>query len=290
MKKSLLTAILLLITTAYVKAQDYIPFIDNTTWAVAWANFGASGTIFYGPGTDETINGQTYRKVTGVPMTSGLVYIREDVAERKVYRLNNNNQEELLYDFSLEEDDQVTLSNGNTYTVTSRDSVAVMTGRKRVQIHLVHFVGSLAMGSETWIEGVGSREVPLKPSYELVSDPAYSLTCSNTGDNPVYNTGLANTGTPSVCPESTMNTEEFLANELKLWPNPLTSYTTISTSDDFTNATLTLYNSLGQQIKQVDNINGREYTLHREDLTSGIYLLQITQYGKEKTHKTLVVK
>lgn len=290
MKKSLLSAILLIATSAYVKAQDYIPFVNNTSWIVSWANFGASGTVFYGPGTDETINGQTYRKVTGVPMTaSGEVFIREDVAERKVYRLNEDSQEELLYDFSLEVDDQITLSNGNTYTVTSRDSVAVMTGRKRVQIHLVHFAGTMAMGSETWIEGVGSREVPLKPSYELLSDPAYYLTCTNTNGDPVYNNGLVNTGTPTQCPENTMSTNDFAVNSIQLSPNPVQSYTIISTNEEFNNAALSLYNSLGQQVRQVKNINGSAYTLYREDLATGIYFLQISPNGKSKPIQKILV-
>lgn len=290
MKKTLLTSILLLIVSVTVKAQDYIPMVDNTIWTVRQSGFLGSEELFYGPGTDEIVNGETYRKISGVPMTPGDVYIREDVAERKVYRLNDNSQEELLYDFTLQVDDEIVLSNGNTYTVTSRDSLAVMTGRKRVRLHLVHYAGTLAMGSETWIEGVGSWQVPLKPSYELLSDPAYSLTCSSTNGNPVYNRGLANTGIPTECPENTMDTHSFIAESTKLYPNPAKTYTTITTNTGFTNASLSVFNSMGQQIKQVNSISGPAYTLYTEHLTAGIYFIQISQGARENSiRKVLVV-
>jgi hypothetical protein len=288
MKKSLLTAILLLATSAFVKAQDYIPLIDNTVWSVRVYYFTGSQDLFYGPGIDEAINGQTYRKVSNVPMTAGgEVFIREDVAQRKVYRLKNS-QEELLYDFTLQENDVITLNN-QPYTVVSRDSVAVMTGRKRVKIHLVHYAGTMAMGSETWIEGVGNPQVPLKPNYELLSDPAYSLICTNTNGNPVYNNGLVNTGTPVTCPQSTMDTDEFTVSRIQVWPNPVRSNMVISSSEGFSNATLTMHNNIGQQVAEITNINGHEYIFNRDNLASGLYFIMISQNGKESfTEKILV--
>lgn len=46
-----------------------------------------------------------------------------------------------------------------------------------------------------------------------------------------------------------------------IFPNPFYSYTTLQAINIFKNATLTVYNSFGQQIKQIQNISGKEIIL-----------------------------
>ncbi|MBU1010099.1 MAG: T9SS type A sorting domain-containing protein [Bacteroidetes bacterium] len=58
---------------------------------------------------------------------------------------------------------------------------------------------------------------------------------------------------------------------LSIYPNPFSFSASISIPDKYNNSTLVIYNSNGQQVKQVKNINGTNCSLFRDNLSSGIY-------------------
>ncbi|MFI5163720.1 MAG: T9SS type A sorting domain-containing protein [Bacteroidia bacterium] len=64
---------------------------------------------------------------------------------------------------------------------------------------------------------------------------------------------------------------------LAIYPNPFSTETTLKTTDNFKNATLTIYSVSGQQVKQIKNISGQTIQLQRDNLTSGIYFLRLSQ-------------
>lgn len=76
---------------------------------------------------------------------------------------------------------------------------------------------------------------------------------------------------------------------LQILPNPFSKQTTLQTDKVLANATLKLYNSLGQQVRQVNNISGQTVTLHRDNLTSGLYYLQLTQDNQTIATDKLVI-
>ncbi|OFX35673.1 MAG: hypothetical protein A2X08_12535 [Bacteroidetes bacterium GWA2_32_17] len=78
-------------------------------------------------------------------------------------------------------------------------------------------------------------------------------------------------------------------NTFSLFPNPFSTQTILQTDKVFTNAILTLYNSLGQQVKQIKNISGQTITLFRDNLTSGLYFLRLTQDNKVITTDKLII-
>jgi hypothetical protein len=82
-----------------------------------------------------------------------------------------------------------------------------------------------------------------------------------------------------------------IANRTKLliMPNPFTTTTILHADKDFTDATLTVYNSLGQQVKQVRNVSGQTITLQRGNLSGGIYFIQLTQDNRIITTDKLLV-
>ncbi len=62
-----------------------------------------------------------------------------------------------------------------------------------------------------------------------------------------------------------------------LVPNPFSVYSVLRTGISFRNATLVVFNSSGQKVRQLDNLSGDTFTIFREDLTEGAYFLQLTQ-------------
>jgi hypothetical protein len=69
-------------------------------------------------------------------------------------------------------------------------------------------------------------------------------------------------------------------DEVRIFPNPFSTQTILQTDKIFKDATLTIYNSFGQQVKQIKNVSGRTITLFRENLPSGLYILRLTQDNK----------
>ena len=76
---------------------------------------------------------------------------------------------------------------------------------------------------------------------------------------------------------------------LTISPNPFSLRTTLRTADLLKNATLALYNSFGQIVKQIENLSGQTITLQRDDLPSGLYFLRLTQDNKVITTEKLVI-
>lgn len=62
-----------------------------------------------------------------------------------------------------------------------------------------------------------------------------------------------------------------------IFPNPFSLHTNIQTTIPFHNSTLTLLNSVGEAVKQIDNISGPTITLLRDNLPSGLYFLRLTK-------------
>lgn len=76
---------------------------------------------------------------------------------------------------------------------------------------------------------------------------------------------------------------------IQIYPNPFSNQTVLHTENLFHNATLTMANCFGQTVKQIENISGQTVTLHRDNLPSGVYFIQLRQENKEIVTKKLIV-
>jgi hypothetical protein len=68
--------------------------------------------------------------------------------------------------------------------------------------------------------------------------------------------------------------------KLKVQPNPFSYSTTLQTDRILKDATLTVYNVFGQLVKQIKNILGQTIVFQREDLSSGLYFIRMTEENK----------
>lgn len=84
-------------------------------------------------------------------------------------------------------------------------------------------------------------------------------------------------------------TKEVYPGHVTVYPNPFSTQAMVQTDDHFKNATLVVYNSLGQPVKQIKNISGQSITLPRDNMPSGFYFLQLAEgYGILKTIKIVI--
>jgi hypothetical protein len=86
------------------------------------------------------------------------------------------------------------------------------------------------------------------------------------------------------------NTKESYLNEnITVYPNPFSTQTILQTDNIFKSATLTIYNSVGQEVRRLKNITGETIVFHRDDLPCGLYFLQLAQDSKIlKTAKIII--
>jgi hypothetical protein len=65
-----------------------------------------------------------------------------------------------------------------------------------------------------------------------------------------------------------------------IYPNPVSTSATITTNSIFKDATMAVYNAIGEKVKMIEGLSGQEIVFERENLLPGIYFVNVTQAGK----------
>jgi hypothetical protein len=86
-----------------------------------------------------------------------------------------------------------------------------------------------------------------------------------------------------------INDSNFYPNPFKVFPNPFSTQTTLQTDNLLHNVSLTVYNCFGQTVKEIKNVSGHTFTLFRDNLTSGLYFIRLTEDGKVITADKIVI-
>lgn len=69
-------------------------------------------------------------------------------------------------------------------------------------------------------------------------------------------------------------------NYFSIYPNPFSKTTTLQTNLTLNNASLILFNAIGEQVAQIDEINGSVITFNGENLSDGMYFIHLKQDGQ----------
>jgi hypothetical protein len=270
--------------------DDYIPLVNHNSWYIMVADMDFADSYWLHQTGNETIEGKSYTKYNEViNQNNNIIHdndylVREDVEAQRVYKWSNVSGEHLLYDFSLEEGDDIMLYMGEEvpFTVVAKDSFAVETGRKRVRIVLES--DSYPDGQEIWIEGMGNLGHPLIGFHQFTPDPEFGVRCN------YYDGQLAYTwNTNQQCPEPPLTNASFSAASLKLYPNPFSNSFILTSDEPLENATLTLHDITGRLIRK-QTFSGSEIEVPRDYLPDGIYMLRIWQEGRPVLSQKLVAE
>lgn len=297
MKTLLCFAVFFLLTSVESAfSQEYHPMLRNSTWLLYdWTSHGSpSEERMIEQAEDIIIGSYTYKKyIDQFPSYDNYsnllhtVYLREDIAERKVYKIVDS-VDLLLYDFNLENGSTI-YQYGNTFTAAV-DYIFVNGGtRKRITLKSTEeYCGERL--TQVWIEGVGSDKHPFYPDYSM-----YNV-CSASGGTMVFTkcsfqNGEHIFGNPDCLSFMPLGVEESdtVSDNISVSPNPFVSELSIESAIAFDNVSLKLYNTVGQLVREINNISGQRITLNRENLNSGLYFIQLFEKGKLiKASKVLV--
>ncbi|MBI4931792.1 MAG: T9SS type A sorting domain-containing protein [Bacteroidetes bacterium] len=136
--------------------------------------------------------------------------------------------------------------------------------------------------TQTWLQGQGATVDIFIQDPALDHDGFQMQSSFAYKDSILDNYLLCYNGTLSVG-------EELNKTGIRVFPNPFSWEITLKMKDNFNNATLTVYNSFGKQVKQLKNISEQTITLHRDNLPSGLYFLRLTQDNKTISADKLVI-
>ncbi len=78
--------------------------------------------------------------------------------------------------------------------------------------------------------------------------------------------------------------------ELLIYPNPFSERVTLRTSRFLKNATCTVYDLQGQVVRQIRNVSGQTIILSRDQLSGGLYFVQLRQENNIVTTGKLIVR
>jgi len=304
MKKifNILTILVFTMNIGHGQTNIYHPFPDsNAFWGVLQTNVFYPyflNNIRYGLKGDTIINNKTYHQVFSLvdstlsnPNSTYYAAIREE--NKRVYTIRGYYDETILYDFNLNPGDTITYNLGEPFyrILKEIDSVQLYNGEYRNRYIFDAFIGYPSDFSDTVIEGIGSV-VYIGLFNPLVVAKAsngsnFNFTCFKQNEITYF---LNNPECDHCFCTLYSEIENIKENEtLSVFPNPLIFQTTIQFDFYLQNATLTLYNSLGQQVRQIPNISGMTFNLKRESLPIGLYFLKLSQDNKTITTDKLII-
>lgn len=132
----------------------------------------------------------------------------------------------------------------------------------------------------------------------LGNDYAYSLTIQN--DEKIVVAGYGNTNFANndfvlarynynvIIPDG-LNSIANQIYQIKNYPNPFSTQTTIQLKTEILNAQLLLYDLLGNQVKQLNHLYGTEIKLNRDNLPAGMYTIQLKQESKTIARDKVII-
>lgn len=78
-------------------------------------------------------------------------------------------------------------------------------------------------------------------------------------------------------------------NLISIFPNPVTSETALQSNVSLNKANLVIYDSFGQQVKEIKNISGKAINLHLNHLPCGLYFIHLTENNKTLATDKLII-
>jgi hypothetical protein len=219
-----------------------------------------------------------------VPLGLGTGFLRQDIAEKKVYWRNQwTNGDTLFYDFTLNVGD--TLNSflndpWNPKTILSIDSVLVGTSyHKRFNIDTNIFRTEYTYSI---IEGVGSTDGFSGVHENNAWQFGISLTCFSENGSIVYTP--QNNPDTIPCGDLPVAVQDIYhqKNEIIIiFPNPTSGKITLNCKESYLPLKITIYDMLGRKYLEIDT--NKEFTgIDISELSPGIY------YLRAETNKTLL--
>lgn len=276
--------------------QEVYPLFNNSEWLHSGVQEteGYLPIRFYENG-DTLILGKSYKRIikentsieglTSSPFHTGLrrdtSFLREDLINKQIWRLDQSNTEILEFDFNLKPGD--IHPTRNNYTLTKVDTLQTEEGPRR-RFTFDRTTPSPFLFYIVWIEGIGNinKTNPLDAGHALMeADSTFQgLLCMTQNGNLIYNQGHINLGLPGGCANNiTVDTRvaTILDPALKVFPNPANNYLYLSSESLVgQEVDIVIHDLLGQRLSMQKVRLSKNHKISIAQLGKGAYILSIS--------------
>ncbi len=276
-------------------SQEYKPLLDDINeWHFTTCYFGCLTDVYYTNG-DTIVNGKSYKILDGYHYISRTFLIREEIENRKVYMNivnDSGNEEYLLYDFSLNEGDEINLYNPispfpEDAGVFVLDSIRL---RELVDTNEYrHFylspisTNTISSDPAIWIEGLGSLSIINAPGGYPDINAVGNLSCYFKNEELFY----SNLDSIDVCEPIHLGLIQPILNinEVEIYTSEAICYlnNTINVNR------VGVYNINGRLLKFIINVNNEELiSIDLSTFNKGIYIIIVANAkGEKRTFKVV---
>jgi len=279
------------------EAQQYLPMLqEDRQWSVDMLfsdPFGGTPPSILTEQITLTegveVNGQTYFRVNNNSGATDCL-VREE--NGIVYRLGPNNQEYVMYDFTLEINDTFELPDilMDSYCsiygwyIFEQTLVVVDTYTQNIagaNRKIIEFE-ELENGVEYWIEGIGSIR-GFDPIGETVDINTTKLVCfTENGQTTFFNDAIS-------CDNTTLTLQDLDIEKFVLHPNPVSQTSQIKLPTSSSGYTLRIYDISGKLLKESYN-QKNNYLIQASDYASGTYFYKVFQDNKPLVAKQFLIQ
>jgi len=289
MKKPIIFMLFTFLISITTYGQDYFPLIEeNKTWNVLSVAliplFDTSfSTITYKFSGDTIINSDSYKKLylsfqENPEDWSLWGFMREDADKRVWLRMDSEEDEFLMYDYSIDVGDSVFVGIYEPVYLLL-DSISEITINQTERKKYWFSCNMMPEYRETWIEGIGSNKGICWSGSAFVVGGWYRLLCMSENGELMY----MNPNYESCYLKTDIN--EIEKSSLKVFPNPAKNTLIIENKENVKIKSISLLNVKGQIIKQFE-INNTQLDI--SNISSGYYILKISHENGVFTQKLIV--
>ena len=277
--------IVLLVIAGFIvlplNSQTYDALVDTTKkWNVV-TSMDCPGTCqkttIFKLKNDTMINGKSYfqlfRSFDTISPTyySQDFYLREDTDEGEVYYLSDGKPERLLYDFSINQYDTITINNKDCIqsVVATKVDTINYNGTNRKRIEFANEENETL--TEYWIEGIGSTSGIIHTVMNnCVIDAITNLLCVFQNGSQIYmNPDFNSCYMSTVYTQSTNRPPPLIT----VSPNPIQDYSELSISGtENLNYKMEIVDIMGRSHFSEIIDSQSTYVIRRSDFESGLYV------------------
>jgi len=213
----------------------------------------------------------SFSDITGISVEKGKIAVSYG-KQIALFKWDNNKLIELFcdYDFNRMAVD-IVLRNNYIYIADKFYGMKVYNVASQTNAVLV----AQAMGTRGWMNVFGSIAI------EVANDGTIYLSDFIAG------VIIIDAFDPNSSNIETNNTNELNQN-ISIYPNPFSNTAKLVSNSLLNNASLIIYNTVGQKVKSFHNIYGNEITINSEYLNKGIYFFKLTNNESVSTGKIIV--
>lgn len=278
--------IFLFFHTISLRSQEYMPLLDNQNeWQLISCYEGNCLTDMYYTVGDTISNGKSYKVLDGYHYISKTFWLRENIQSKQIFLKTNfdsQNEETLLYDFSLMEGDSIQMLNPITpfpedLGYFKLDSIRTKPRLENENSRFFYFSPTSSTQeaegySPIWVEGLGSLSLINAPGGIPDYNGVGQISCFWKNSSLFYHDDEMN----PEC-QSFLNTKEFSKSKIQFALNR-------NNIGVLTNASyvqqITVFDIQGKKVLQSKNKGKSLMEINLSGFNKGIYILKVHQKGE----------